>query len=158
VCGGDPEEVEAVVLSMSQLEEQASPEARKLARAVLEQDVADRHWSEQVGPALAQRDVARLLGKSEQAVAKDGRLVRVRNRDGRPVYPVFQFAGRSVVPGVAEITPVLVRAVVDPFTVAAWWTGEHPALGGRRPLDALADGDVADVAAAAERFAARARV
>jgi hypothetical protein len=61
---------------------------------VLEQDIADRDWAAQLGPVLSQRDVARLLGRTEQAVSKDRRLLRLVNRDGRPVYPVVQFDGR----------------------------------------------------------------
>src|ERR671936_43388 len=80
--------------SLARLAEQASSEAVDLAKAILEQDVTDRLWAEQVGPALAQGDVARLLGRTEQAVSKSKGLLRLRNRDGRPVYPVVQFDGR----------------------------------------------------------------
>jgi hypothetical protein len=46
-------------MTLADLESHASPEAVELARAILEQDVNDRMWADQVGPALAQRDVAR---------------------------------------------------------------------------------------------------
>ena len=67
-----------------------------MARTVLEQDVSDAQWAAQIGPALTQGDVARLLNKTEQAVSKDPRLLRLRNRDGRPVYPVVRSS--TVVP------------------------------------------------------------
>lgn len=88
-----------VVDELARLAEQASPEAVALARTVLEQSIADADWAAQIGPALSQGYVGRLLGKSEQAVSKDPRLLRVRNRDGRPVYPVLQFEGRAQLGG-----------------------------------------------------------
>jgi hypothetical protein len=134
---------------------QASPAAVALARSVLEQDVSDAQWSGQVGPSLTQADVARLLGKSEQAVSKDQRLLRIRNRDGRPVYPVLQFQGRGQLSGLAEVIGVLLGSL-QPLTVASWLTSEHAGLGQRRPVDALRDGDVDQVAALARRLAASA--
>ena len=134
---------------------QASPAAVALARSVLEQDVSDTVWSQQIGPSLTQADVGRLLGKSEQAVSKDQRLLRIRNRDGRPVYPVLQFHGRGQLPGLADVLPVLLRSL-EPLTVASWLTAEHAALAQRRPVDALRDGDADQVAALARRLAASA--
>ncbi|MGZ4558750.1 MAG: hypothetical protein ACXVXF_08790 [Mycobacteriaceae bacterium] len=46
--------------------------------------------------------MARLVGKSEQAVAKDGRLLRLRNQDRRRVYPVVQFDGRYAASSVSR--------------------------------------------------------
>ena len=140
------------VAELSELAEHASPEAVALARAVLEQDLADRAWAEQVGTALAQRDVARLLGKTEQAVTKDRRLLRLRNRDDRPVYPVMQFEGRRLVDGVDQVIDILDDAV-HPLTIASWLTGANPALGERRPIDALRDGDREQVITVARRLA-----
>ncbi|MGN6245613.1 MAG: hypothetical protein ACTHQ3_18335 [Motilibacteraceae bacterium] len=140
--------------ALARLAEHASPAAVALARAVLEQDVSDAAWAEQVGPALTQSDTARLLGKSEQAVSKDPRLLRVRNRDGRPVYPVVQFDGRSQRPGVAEVVAAL-APVLAPLTVASWLTTPNPELLGARPVDALAD-DASTVLTLARRLAAAA--
>lgn len=141
-------------MNISELAAKASPESVALARRVLEQDVADQAWTDQVGPALSQRDVARLLGKSEQAVSKAANLVRVYNRDGRPVYPVVQFDGRRVLPGVAEIVHAL-SDVVDGLTIASWLTADNPSLDDARPVDVLRTGAVADVVALAHRLAAR---
>lgn len=121
------------------LAERASPEAAELAQHILEQDVANRAWAEQVGPALSQRDTARLLGKSEQAVAKDPRLLRVRSGVGRPVYPVVQFSGRHQVPGVGQVVLALAGAL-EPLSIASWLTAPNPDLGRRRPVDVLRDG------------------
>lgn len=143
------------VAELAELYEQASHETRQLVRDLLEHDAADRAWTGQVGPALTQADVARLLGKSEQAVAKDHRLLRHKTRSGRVAYPVVQFTGRGVVDGVGQVVRAL-EGVADPVTVAAWLTGEHPSLSGRRPIDVLRAGEVDTVVAAARRFARQA--
>jgi hypothetical protein len=137
---------------LARLADRASAAAIELARVVLEQDVADKTWAAQLGPALSQPDTARLLGKSEQAVSKDARLLRIRNRDGRPVYPIFQFDGRAQLPGVADVTATL-RASLQPLTIASWLTAPSRALKGRRPVDALRDGDLADVLTLAQQLA-----
>lgn len=139
-------------MSVADLFEAASPETRQLVTALLEQDVADREWAAQVGPSLSQADTARLLGKSEQATAKDSRLLRVKTRSGRVAYPVVQFDGRAVLPGIGAVLAAL-KPVADPMTVLAWLTGTQRSLGGRRPIDALRQGDVDDVVTLAQRFA-----
>ena len=140
-------------MTIAELAAHASPEAVGLARAILEQDLADEAWAAQIGPALAQRDVARLLGKSEQAVAKDRKLLRLRNRDGRPVYPVMQFEGRGQIAGIDDVVLVMAE-VFHPLTVAAWLTGVNPALGDRRPVDALRESDEDRVLTIARQLAA----
>ena len=140
-------------MTIAELAAHASPEAVGLARAILEQDLADEAWAAQIGPALAQRDVARLLGKSEQAVAKDQKLLRLRNRDGRPVYPVMQFEGRGQIAGIDDIVLAMAE-VFHPLTVAAWLTGVNPALGDRRPVDALRESDEDRVLTIARQLAA----
>ena len=137
----------------AQLVARASAPTLELVRAILEQDVADAAWAAQIGPALSQPDVARLLGKSAQAVSKDGRLLRIRNRDGRPVYPVAQFDGRGQLRGVADVVATLV-GVLQPLTIASWLTAGNAGLAGRRPVDALRDGDAAAVRVLAARLAA----
>jgi hypothetical protein len=139
-------------VQLARLADRASAAAVELARVVLEQDVSDKTWASQVGPALSQPDTALLLGKSEQAVSKDLRLLRIRNRDGRPVYPVVQFEGRAQLTGVAEVVAVL-RPSLQPLTIAAWLTAGLPALAGRRPVDALRAGEVDEVVVLARQLA-----
>lgn len=129
----------------------ASPETRRLVTVLLEQDAVDRRWAEQVGPSLTQADTARLLGKSEQATAKDGRLLRVKTRSGRVAYPIVQFSGRGPLPGLATVMKAL-APVADPLTILAWLTGTQASLDGRRPVDALHDGDAEAVLTLARRF------
>jgi hypothetical protein len=141
---------------LSKLAKGASPEAIALARMVLEGDLANQAWLEQVGPSLTQRDTARLLQRTEQAVSKDTRLLRVHRSDKRPVYPVVQFDGRRQKPGVADVIALFDGAIGD-LAVASWLTASNPALDGRRPIDLLASGDTGPVLAVAHRFAARMR-
>ncbi|MGH9101754.1 MAG: hypothetical protein ACRDYD_02040 [Acidimicrobiales bacterium] len=141
-------------MTLAELEQQASPEAVRLAVRLLESDIAARAWVDQVGYCITQSDAAQLLGRSEQAVSKDPRLLRLARSDGRPAYPAFQFDGRRQVPGLAEVVRALDGSLL-PATVAAWLTGTQPALGGRRPLDALVEGDGEAVLAVARRLARR---
>jgi hypothetical protein len=141
---------------IAELAKEASPEAVALATAVLEGDLANRAWQTQVGPSLTQRDAARLLGRTEQAVSKDRRLVRIHRPDGRPVYPLVQFDGRRQKPRVADVVAVLDGAVNE-LTAAAWLTAANDALGGCRPIDELAGGQAKTVLTVATRFAARMR-
>ena len=149
--------VEEVEMVLVELERLASPEAVRLAARLLKSDIAEKAWVGQVGYCLTQVDTAELLGRSEQAVSKDPRLLRLERSDGRPAYPAFQFDGRRQVRGVAEVVRALDGAV-QPATLAAWLTGAQPALGGRRPIDALAAGEGSAVLAIAKRLAARAAV
>jgi hypothetical protein len=139
-------------MSVAELFEVASPETRALVTALLEQDAADRDWAAQVGPSLSQADTARLLGKSEQATSKDARLLRVKTRSGRVAYPIVQFEGRAALPGIAAVLAAL-QPVADPLTILSWLTGTQRPLGGRRPVDALRQGDVDAVVMLAHRLA-----
>ena len=103
----------------------ASPAAQDHVARVLEQDLADRAWGRQIGPSLSQADVARLLGISAQAVSKSRALLRLRNRDGRPVYPVLQFDGRRPLAGVAEVVALLDGPLL-PLSIASWLTSPKP--------------------------------
>lgn len=141
---------------LAELAKDASPEAVALATMVLEGDLANQAWVDQVGPSLTQRDTARLLDRSEQAVSKDPRLLRVHRRDGRPVYPVIQFDGRNLKPGVSDVIAALDGAVGE-LATAAWLTAANDGVGGRRPIEALADGDVDAVLTVARRVANRMR-
>lgn len=142
-------------MSLAELEQQASPEAVRLATRVLEADIAERAWVAQVGFSLTGAQVAELLGRSEQAVSKDSRLLRLPRSDGRPAYPCLQFDGRRQIPGVAEVVKVLSRALT-PAGVAAWMTGINPLFGERRPVDVLGGGEIEQVVSVARRLADRA--
>lgn len=143
-------------MGVAELFDNASDETQRLVTDLLQQDRADRVWGEQIGPSLTQRDTARLLGKSETAVSKDPKLLRIRTRSRRVVYPVVQFNGRVQQPGVADVVTAL-SPVLEPLTIASWLTAPNPMLEGARPIDALRHGrtdDVVDTARVLARSAA----
>lgn len=96
-------------------------------------------WRDQIGPALSQADVARMLGAPQEAVQSDPHLLMLNQPGSRqPVYPVIQFHNRHPIPGLADVLEVL-RGVLLPESIAAWLTSARPDLDGRRPIDVLRD-------------------
>lgn len=131
----------------------ASEEARHLVDRLLAQDADDRAWSEQLGPAYRQADVARLLRKSKQAVSADSLLLKLTMRNGDVGYPVFQFDGGRQLAGIRDVVAILTPVVVDSWTTASWLMSPSSDIGDVRPLDRLRDGDVEPVVAMAYRLA-----
>jgi hypothetical protein len=118
---------------------------------------SDEAWADQIGPALTEPDVARLLGTTEAAVRGDPGLLRLTNRDGTIVYPVCQFDAGRPLTGVGKAV-VMLSDVWQPLTVASWLTAPNRRLDGRTPVQALRDGDadVVDVLARRARAGAEA--
>jgi hypothetical protein len=141
-------------MTLADLERHASPEAVRLAVQVLETDIATQAWVAQVGYSLTQSATAELLGRSEQAVSKDPRLVRLERSDGRPAYPMFQFDGRKQVAGIHDVVRTL-QGALTPAGIAAWLTGTVPQLGNRRPIDCLRAGEIQEVVSLAQRLGDR---
>lgn len=137
--------------SMQRMVRDASPETRYQIERLLRQDADDRAWTEQLGPAYRQGDVARLLGKSRQAVSADRGLLRLEMRDGEIGYPVFQFDGRRILPGIREVISILGPVAASPWTIASWLTSPAAALDDRAPVQALRDGNIEAVTAAARQ-------
>lgn len=131
----------------------ASEDTRHLVDRLLAVDADDRAWTEQIGPAYRQADVARLLGKSKQAVSADRHLLRLEMRSGHIGYPAFQFDGPRQLAGVGEVVDVLGPVVASQWTIASWLTSPQPDLDGRRPLGLLREHRVDDVVSAARRAA-----
>lgn len=143
--------------SLQRLIREASPETRYQIEALLRQEADDTAWAEQLGPVYRQSDVARLLGKSKQAVSADRGLLRLEMRNGDLGYPVFQFEGRRQLAGIREVIRTLEPAVASPWTTASWLTSPAPELDDRTPLAALRGGDSEWVIALARRTAAALR-
>jgi len=139
--------------SLQHLIREASPETRYQIECLLHQDADDRAWAEQLGPAYRQGDVARLLGKSRQAVSADKGLLRLEMRDGEIGYPLFQFQGRRVLPGVRDVVGILAPMVATSWTIASWLTSPAADLDDRAPIQALRDRHVDAVTTAARRTA-----
>ena len=139
--------------SLQRMVRDASPEARYQIERLLRQDADDRAWTEQLGPAYRQGDVARLLDKSRQAVSADRGLLRLALRDGEIAYPVFQFDGRRQLPGIREVVRVLEPAVASAWTTASWLTSPAPQLDDRTPLALLRAGELEPVVSLARQTA-----
>lgn len=94
----------------------------------------------QLAEATSRADVERLR--------EQGKLLACRSRGGWWLYPAFQFRDNEVVKGLPE-TLEAIGPNVDGWQVALWMTRPSDDLGGRRPIEALWDGDIEDVLALA---------
>jgi hypothetical protein len=113
-------------------------------------------WDELVGPFTKTEGVQARLGISRQAVAAKAarrRLLRVITADGQHLYPIWQFDGKTELPGLPEVLALFPEEAVDGWTLGGWLRTTDPDLG-ERPYDALARGDVAKVMSAARSAAA----
>lgn len=125
-------------------------EAREivLARGAL----ARKRLEQAEGGAISAEQVADLLGLSRQGVdylrtAK--RIMAWRLGSGKWNYPVWQFDGGRVRPGISECLKVL--ASDDPWSRMIFFLSPRESLSGRRPLDLILKGDVSGVVAVASR-------
>lgn len=134
--------------------QQAPADVRRQVDLLLRQAEDDRVWAQQLGPVYTQGQVAELLGKSKQAVSTDKGLLRLDMRDGRVGYPVFQFEGDRILPGMPNVVRALAPVAATTWTVASWLTSPSSDLGGKTPLERLRRGDVSDVTMVADRLAA----
>jgi hypothetical protein len=121
-------------------------------RADLERD-DDEAWAALLGPAYSVEQVAILLGITRQAVSRRHGLLRLEQRDGYPVYPMFQFDGAAILPGIEQVVLELADAVATPWTIASWLQSPNADLGGRRPHEELVRGNVTNVVTAARQWA-----
>lgn len=116
-------------------------------------------WDEQIGPFYDTPALVRLLGITKQAVAdraKRRTVLRVTTRQGRHLYPVFQFEGRTLHRGFSAVLQEFRDAPVDGWAVASWLTTPAAALDGETPAAWLrAGGDTAPVVHLAADAAAR---
>lgn len=127
----------------------------ELARLVAELLPRRSPWADAVGSVYTSAQVARLLGCSRQAVAdrvQRHTLLALHTSDGRLAYPTFQFDGRRVVDGLADVLAVVFGSgprvgsspdadgePVDDWTLASWLTAPLPSLGQRSVMDVLRD-------------------
>jgi len=119
-----------------------------LARGAL----ARKRLEQAEGGAVSAEEVADLLGLSRQGVdylRKAKRVLAWRLTSGKWYYPVWQFDGGRVRPGIAECLQALPSE--DPWSRMIFFLSPRESLSGRRPLDLLLSGDVANAIAAARR-------
>lgn len=122
--------------------------ARARARAV------KQRLLDEGGGVLEAGSVARLLGVSPQAVhqrRKRGTLLAVQEPSGQWVFPAVQFEPPELA---NELGPVLAEfRTSNPWTRLSVMLSEAPSLGGKRPIDALREGDVEGAMEAVRGFA-----
>lgn len=129
--------------------------ARSLAGTAV--DTAAR-WDEHLGGFYDVEGVRRLLSRdggpvSRQAVSKRRGLLTLATGSGRVVYPVVQFHGSAVLPGMDEVLTALPERLVSRWTVASWLASEQSDLHHQVPVRLLREGVVEPVVAAARRWA-----
>lgn len=139
----------------------ALPDAGVVRRAA-RLAAAEQAWVQRLGEVWETGGVVAALGVSKQrvsALANSHRLI-VLPRDGRPVFPAWQFAGtkaadRACLAGAHWI--LVQKGGIDPWSAASWFLAEHPELDGNDPVAWLrGGGDPELVLASAEHDAARA--
>jgi hypothetical protein len=134
---------------------------RLLDRWTRQEAEDDAEWTEFFGPLLDAQQAAPILGvKSVESVAemaRDGKLLALPTRDGRVVFPAFQFGkAGAVYPEIERIIAIFADIVVTPYTIASWLLGPKEYLQGHSPIRWLElGGDPERVIAGAEVAAAR---
>lgn len=134
---------------------------RLLDRWTRREAADDADWTEFFGPLLDAPEVARVLGVSSvQTVAdleQDKKLLALPTRDGRLVFPAFQFSQTGAIyPEIERIIAIFDDIVVTPYTIASWLRGPKEYLQGNSPIRWLELGrDPELVIAGAEVAAAR---
>jgi hypothetical protein len=139
---------------VERLADKVLPTSDPLAKARLRGAVAMRELLGADGGALSAAEVGALLGVSRQAVDKRrraGQLLAVDLPRRGLLYPAWQFTEQgSTLPGLGEVLAALREH--DPWARARFFVTGNDRLEGRRPLDALRNGELEPVLAAAGEF------
>jgi hypothetical protein len=116
-------------------------------------------WDAQIGPFYDTPGLVRLLGVSKQAIAdrvERRSVISATTRQGRIVYPTFQFAGHRIVPAISAIAQMFHAVPVDGWAIASWFTTPAAGLAGCTPAQWMrADRDREPVRIAAADAIAR---
>ena len=134
----------------------ASPQDR-VARALARGLPVRQQLVLEEGGSMSSEETARLLGISKTAVIKryqNGKLLGWRGeRQGAIHFPVWQFAGNGVLPGLTDVLKVLSRDQrLDDWAKVLFFLQNKGRLGGRRPLDLLREAKLREVLRAAEAY------
>lgn len=114
-------------------------DVRALAQSAAIDAIGKHFWQAAVGELLDWRDVAaRLNVRSRQAVNaryRRGRLLGFE-RDGRPVFPAWQFdaAGKLYKQVPAVIVAFREQGVTDGRLIVSWFSGNQDELDGLAPI------------------------
>jgi hypothetical protein len=125
----------------------------RLAAAIARGEVVREKLAADEGGSVSTEQAARLLGESERSTLRLWRHHRLVGwKRGRSVrFPVWQFAGRKLLEGIEEVLQILDSD--DQWRVMLYFLGNRRSLAGRRPLDLLREGKVAEVIAHAKAYA-----
>ncbi|MGH3500094.1 MAG: hypothetical protein ACRDQA_04190 [Nocardioidaceae bacterium] len=97
-------------------------------------------WDAQIGPFYDTPTVARLLNVTKQAIADRVRrrtLLAATTRQGKIVYPTWQFEGRRVLPEVSQAVAAFRDVPVDGWAIGSWFTTPVELLDGATPAQWL---------------------
>jgi hypothetical protein len=119
----------------------------KLANAYVRGIPALRKVLADEGGSISAAEVAGRLGLSKSTVLRryrEKRLLGWRDFHGAEIrFPVWQFTGRSMLPGFDEVMKVLrTGAPVDDIACVLFFLSQFHSLDGQRPLDCLREGNV----------------
>jgi hypothetical protein len=143
----NPLELAAVVSAALLAEAKEFPD-RALDRAVA-RGLAVREEAKQAeGGHISADQAARMLDISKTSVLerfKKGQLLGWREARQRAVrFPVWQFEGGEILGGLPEVLAILSQAPqIDDWGRVMFFLNRRNSLGGKRPLDALREGNAA---------------
>ncbi|MFF5019471.1 hypothetical protein [Streptomyces sp. NPDC001165] len=119
----------------------------------------DPAWQRSIGPTYGAAEVEKLLREPRHTLAKRARqrsLLALRTSDGHTVYPVFQFAGNQVLPGIGAVLREFPDDDPDLFwTIASWMRKPLTTLNERSVIEALNQGEIDAAVKAANATASR---
>jgi hypothetical protein len=120
---------------------------------------SEHPWASQIGPFYDTAGVRALFGSSRAAVSdrvRRGTLLGALTAGGPMVYPVFQFDGRDVHPGIRATLAEFRGSGIDAWSVASWFTVTADDLQGVTPAEWIRAGhDVTPARSLARETVAR---
>lgn len=141
------DEVGGLATLISEIAPVQPPEPDPLAPARARGAALKQTLLARAGGVLRVGEVAKRLGVSPQAIQarrRRGTLLAVPLANGEWVYPAAQFGADGALSGLADVLAAF--RVTGPWTRLSVLLSPADALGGRSPLEVLADGDAARAA------------
>lgn len=126
-----------------------SPTDLALQMAAMIPRSSEHPWARQIGPFYDTAGVRVLFGSSRAAVSdrvKRGTLLGALTDGGPMVYPVFQFDGREVHPGIRATLSEFKGSGIDPWAIASWFTVAADDLDHATPAEWIRGGRDVDAA------------
>lgn len=146
------DERSALAVALSQAIE-IPPARDPLGRAKARGLEVRRRLLKEAGGAYEVSEVAGLLEITPAAVhqrRQRGTLLAIRTASGQWVYPAFQFDPPELANEIGRVLSAF--RVTEPWTKLSVLLSTAPSLGGKRPIDALREGDVEGAAEAVASY------